>query len=233
MPESPLWLADKGRMEEARAALKRVRVNTSDEAIDTEFQAIALGVQTEKAQGSYADLFKSTNRKSADAALRPSLLQSSATYNDRVRGECLRPAHRAIFRFQLRSRFLQVHRGRQSFRSYRLNFRSHDRRGLHQHVFARPHWQAKHPHHWVAATRYMCVCHWVDGPAGEHPSRSRDHCRLQHAFWFLIRPWMGPSSLDPHRRNPGTEAPRQSGSDGWGNRNLFQVRTRTAHRVSI
>lgn len=61
MPESPRWLASKGRMEEARASLQRVRVDKSVAAIDAELGNIQNVLHSLQSQGSYRDLFRGTN----------------------------------------------------------------------------------------------------------------------------------------------------------------------------
>lgn len=63
MPESPRWLASKGRMEEARASLQRVRVDKSVAAIDAELGNIQNVLHSLQSQGSYRDLFRGTNTR--------------------------------------------------------------------------------------------------------------------------------------------------------------------------
>ena len=65
LPESPRFCLSKGREEEARRGLTRLRVNNSPEAIDSEVEVIKLGLAAHEAQekGTYADLFRGVARR--------------------------------------------------------------------------------------------------------------------------------------------------------------------------
>jgi SP family sugar:H+ symporter-like MFS transporter len=59
--ESPRYLLMKGRDAEARAVLKRCRVDNSDMAIDEELATIKLALEADGAQGRWSDLVKGSN----------------------------------------------------------------------------------------------------------------------------------------------------------------------------
>lgn len=59
--ESPRYLLMKGRDDEARAVLKRCRVEQADDVIDEELETIKLALEVDGAKGKWSDLFKGTN----------------------------------------------------------------------------------------------------------------------------------------------------------------------------
>ena len=61
LPESPRFLLSKDRIEEARAALLRVRKNATEESVDEEIQRIMLSLAAEQEQGTWRDCFVGTN----------------------------------------------------------------------------------------------------------------------------------------------------------------------------
>lgn len=72
IPESPRWLAIKGRREEALAVLKTLRV--SDEVAEIEINDVETALEMHVSEGSWADLFKGTNlRRTVIAVTIPSI----------------------------------------------------------------------------------------------------------------------------------------------------------------
>ena len=63
LPESPRFLLSKDRIEEARRALTRIRVDATPESIDEEVQRILLSLEAEKDRGSFRDCFRGINRR--------------------------------------------------------------------------------------------------------------------------------------------------------------------------
>lgn len=61
LPESPRWLVQHGRLQKAREVLKRVRVDSSDHAIDAEILQLQLVLEDQKQQGKWIDLIRGTN----------------------------------------------------------------------------------------------------------------------------------------------------------------------------
>ena len=65
IPESPRYLLFKGHEEKARRALKRIRVDNTDEAIEREIEFISLGIAAHEhgEKASWASLFSGTTRR--------------------------------------------------------------------------------------------------------------------------------------------------------------------------
>jgi SP family sugar:H+ symporter-like MFS transporter len=67
----------KGRDDEARAALCRIRVDNSDLAIDEEMRDVKLALEADGAHGGWKDLFRGSNRRRTLILLGLAPLQSA------------------------------------------------------------------------------------------------------------------------------------------------------------